>query len=157
MKLTDIPPHISEMKPPWFPQALYTKYGISCDYDDAQPKWHISYYDGPISGIFTCKGKMFYGRMVYDQDRKFWVSWDLTPEEEQLITANHEEFQKWVGTHTDYFLNEDEDWVRGYGTLPREGMDNYYKNEDRPKVDWKEIESRDIFGVLFNPFSNSWR
>jgi hypothetical protein len=157
MKLTDIPPHITDLRPPWFPHKFHEKYKISCDYDDVEPYFHLNYYDGPLSGIARCKDKYFYCQAIYDEDRHFWASWELTEEELKNVLARYEEFCKWVGDHTTYKQDEEGNWFREMGTKSREGMDNFYKNENLPKIDLAAIQSRDIFGILFNPFRNDWR
>lgn len=158
MKLADIPPHITEVPghPKAFWQAYRDAYGDSPDEDEIRPLWSLNYYDGPLSGIVICRGKYFYARHLYYMDRKWWAAWELTPDEWEREKANHEAFDKYVGEHTNYVQDEDENWVpnKRAEIRPREGMDAYYKGA-HPKVDYSsEVETRDMFAILRNPFRN---
>lgn len=156
MKLTDIPPHVTNLNPPWFHQEYYKKYNSSIDeFIDAVPLYHLNYYDGPLSGIIKVGDHHFYVSSIYGEERKWWAAWELTEEELTKEQERHKLFQQYVGTHTDYHQDENEDWIRDVGTCkPRESCDIYYKMQDKPRVDYKEIESREIFAILRNPFWN---
>lgn len=156
MKLTDIPRHVTEINPPWFAHEFSKKWGTFPDYFiDMEPQFHLDYYDGPLSGIFKCQGQTFYGKAIYDEERKFWAAWELTEKELSDILERHKAFQEYVGTHTTYKKDENGDWYRSLGEVkPREGMDRFYKNPDLPKTDFRAIVERDIFGILWNPFKN---
>lgn len=158
MKLTDIPKHITEISPPYFFRTFYAKYGISVDdFMDIKPLFHISYWDGPESGIIECKGHYFYAKCLYERERTFWACWELTDKQKETIFNRHKLFQDNVGTHTDYHYNEEKEmWVRNIGeTRPEENWAKFYKNPDVPEQDYGEITSGDIFAILHNPF-RSW-
>ena len=152
MKLTDIPPHITEIDPPWF----FHKVHDGEFQEKIIPICHLNYYDGPLSGLFKYNDKYFYCKSVYDDERTYWASWELTEEETKIELDRHELFCKYVGTHNSYYLNSEGDYVRNIGaTKPQETWDLFYKNKELPELNIKEIESRDIFGILLNPF-RSW-
>lgn len=155
MKLSDIPPHVTNMKPPWFSHSYHAKYKIYAEVDfDVIPLYHLHYWDGPLSGIFRVEDNYFYAKAIYgEMERRWWAAWELVGDELTKEQERHKLFQQYVGTHTDYFQDENEDWVRGIGTCkPRESCDIYYKMENKPTVDYKQFESREIFGILRNPF-----
>lgn len=152
MKLTDIPPHVTELNPPWF----FHKVHDGDFQENIIPLFHAAYYDGPLSGYFKYNDKYFYAKAIYEEDRKYWASWELTPEEIKIALDRHDLFCKYVGEHNKYYLNEEGDWVRDLGKVkPRETHDLFYKNTELPTVNVKAIEDRDIFGILLNPF-RSW-
>jgi hypothetical protein len=156
MKLSDIPPHVTDINPPWFSHKFSAKYGEFPDYFcDMEPQFHLNYYDGPLSGIFKCKGHFYYGKAIYEEDRKFWAAWELSEQELSNILERHKLFQEYVGMHTDYTQDENGDWHRDLGkTKPREGQERFYKNDSLPKIDLDAIHAREIFGILWNPFAN---
>lgn len=156
MKLTDILPHVTEIDPPWFFREYYKKYKVhEDDLEDIIPLYNIDYYDGPLSGMFKVHDNYFYGKAIYGEDRKWWACWELAEDELTRELAGHKLFQQYVGTHTDYYKDADDNWTRNIGTCkPRESCDIYYNMKDKPRVDYEEIESREIFGVLRNPFRN---
>ena len=51
MKLSDVPPHITELSPPWFSHVHTRVHGQHSHIDDVKPLFHLVYYDGPLSGI----------------------------------------------------------------------------------------------------------
>lgn len=158
MKLSDVPPHITEMPnhPPYFWTAYKTAYGEWPQQEEIIPLWHLDYYDGPLSGVVECKGRHFYVRHVYYDDRKWWVAWELTPDEWARELARHEAFEKYVGTHTSYKQNAEGEWNREHAVKPEAEWRKFYDDKEMPKVDHqKEVETRDIFGLLMNPF-RSW-
>lgn len=158
MKLTDIPPHVTQIDPPWFNHEFFKKYGQHPgndppDFDDVEPCFHLSYYDGPLSGIFRFGGHYFYARCIYDLDRQWWAAWELTEEETSATLHRHDQFQKHVGTHTSYAKDDNGNIRRDLASVrPQEEWDAFYKNENLPKVDYDAIMQRDIFGILKNPF-----
>jgi len=98
---------------------------------------------------------VFYCKAVYADDRKYWVAWELTPEQAGFELAAHALFQHHVGTHTDYSIDEEGEVSRQVGaTRPREEWDLFYKAKKK-RVDYAAIEATDFFGVLLNPF-RSW-
>lgn len=149
MKLSDIPPHVTHINPPWF----FHKVHDGNFQEEIVPLFHSEYYDGPLSGYFKYKDKHFYAKAIYEEDRKYWASWELTEEETKTALDRHDLFCKYVGTHCSYKLNEQGDYIRNLGAVkPREMHSMFYKNKELPTVDVKVIENRDIFGVLLNPF-----
>lgn len=156
MKLSDIPDHVTDLNPPWFHQEFSKKYNIRIDEDmDVIPAYHLNYYDGPLSGIIKVADRYFYTASIYGEERKWWAVWELTEEELTNEQERHKLFQQYVGTHTDYYKDKDENWTRDVGTCkPRESCDIYYKMENKPCVDYAQVHSREIFGILRNPFWN---
>lgn len=159
MKLSDVPKHITEIPghPPYFWTAYKAAYGEWPKEEEITPLWHLSYYDGPLSGIVVCRGRNFYVKHVYEEDRMWWAAWDLTPDEWARESARHKLFEEHVGTHTNYSENADGEWTRKIGTTkPQSEWDNFYKNPNIPKIDYAaEVEIRDMFAILRNPF-RSW-
>lgn len=152
MKLTDIPPHVTKLNPPWFSQKAHN---VSFQ-EEIVPLFHSEYHDGPLAGYFKYNDKYFYTKAIYNEDRKYWASWELTAEEVKTALGRHELFCKYVGEHLNYYLNEEGDWARDLDKVkPEQTWDLFYKNKELPTVDIKAIEERDIFGVLLNPF-RSW-
>lgn len=160
MKLSDIPKHVTELDPPWFGHQFKKKYlkypgNEPPNFEDVEPCFHLKYYDGPLSGIAKFDGHYFYVKCIYDEDRKWWASWELTPEERTSVLENNRLFEEHVGSHNSYIKNENEDFVRNLDLVkPQESWDKFYKNANKPKVDYDSIEQRDIFGILRNPFWN---
>jgi len=154
MKLSDIPKHVTELSPPWFHRML-SRDGQHSNVWDVKPLFHLDYYDGPLSGLFECFGRVFYCKAIYAEDRKYWVAWELTPEQAEIELANHALFQEHVGTHTDYSIDEEGEVTHQVGaTRPRSEWEKFYKAE-RKRLDYKAIEAKPFFGVLLNPFL-SW-
>ena len=150
MKLSDIPPHITDLNPPWFHHAV--KHSDSVD---VKPLFHLCYYDGPLSCIFRCLDKVYYAKAVYAEDRKYWVAWELSSEQSTTILDNHALFQEHVGTHTDYFIDDEGEVGRQVGAArPQAEWNKFYKAE-RKQVDFGELEKEPFLGVLLNPF-RSW-
>jgi len=155
MKLSDVPKHITELNPPWFHHVLSRVHGEHSSNADIKPLFHLDYYDGPLSGIFKCFDRVFYAKVVYADDRKYWVAWELTPEQAEIELANYALFQKHVGTHTDYSIDEEGEVSRQIdATRPQAEWDLFYKAEKK-RIDYDAIEATDFFGVLLNPF-RSW-
>ena len=155
MKLSDIPPHIADLSPPWFHHVTNKMCGRHSCSEDVKPLFHLDYYDGPLSGIFICFDRVFYAKAVYPDDRKYWVAWELTPEQATIVSDNHTLFQEHVGTHTDYSIDDEGEVGRQIGTTrPQAEWDKFYKAEKK-RVDYKAIEAEPFFGVLLNPF-RSW-
>jgi hypothetical protein len=152
MKLSDIPPHVTDINPPWFFQKVYSE----GNQDDVIPLFHNHYYDGPLSGYFKHQDRYFFAKAIYPEDRKYWASWELTEEEKKAALDRHDLFCKYVGEHTSYFLDENENWSRNLEKVqPPDMWDGFYKNPNVPTVDIESIENREIFGILLNPFK-SW-
>jgi len=158
MKLSDIPKHVTEMDPPWFSQEFGKKYGYDSHlkYEEVTPVFHLDYYDGPLSGIVIFGGHHFYVESIYFEDKCWWASWELTPQELQTALENNRIFEENVGSHTRYFRDEEGDLQRDLSLVkPQETWGNYYKNDQVPKVDYNAVKEREIFGILHNPF-RSW-
>ena len=155
MKLSDIPPHIADLSPPWFHHVISKMSGRHSDNEDVKPLFHLNYYDGPLSGIVKCFDRHYYVKAVYPEDRKYWVAWELTPAQAEIELAAHALFQEHVGTHTDYAIDAEGEVSRKVGaTRPQEEWDLFYKAKKK-RIDYKAIEATDFFGVLLNPF-RSW-
>lgn len=158
MKLTDIPKHVIELpNVPFFFREFYRIHKISIDeLEDIKPLYHLDYWVGPLSGIFECKGHIFYGKAVYYMDRQYWACWELNKEQQEIRFARYKLFQENVGEHTDYEYDEENGWKRtlGKGLKPRELSDNFYKNKDIPDIDYDDLTKGDIFGIVHNPFRN---
>lgn len=160
LKLSEIPPHITEAPgaPEPFWNAYKAAYGESVEEDDIIPLWHLDYYDGPLSGVVGCKGRYFYVRHCYYLDRHWWVAWALTEDEWARARANHDAFEEHVGDHTSYRLDDEGVWKACSGNVkPDTHWDKFYKNPNIPKVDYRaEVETRDMFAILRNPFRSWW-
>jgi hypothetical protein len=155
VKLSDIPPHIADLSPPWFHHVISKMSGRHSDNEDVKPLFHLNYYDGPLSGIVKCFDRHYYVKAVYPEDRKYWVAWELTPAQAEIELAAHALFQEHVGTHTDYAIDAEGEVSRKVGaTRPQEEWDLFYKAKKK-RIDYKAIEATDFFGVLLNPF-RSW-
>lgn len=154
MKLSDFPEHFTKTAP-WFSTAYVRKYGKVVD-DDIKPLFHTGYYDGPLSGIVKCHDEYFYVKAVYEEDRKYWVAWELSEEEKETALTNHKLFQTHVGYHTDYYEDDSGEFHRvvGKDLQPHSEWHKYYDNKEKPTLDINKIISRDIFAVLRNPFVN---
>lgn len=136
MKIQDIPE-------PWYEKQVW--------HNDLTPKWHLMYYDGPLTGIVQDDetGELYYVACPHDLDRAVWCVWRLTPEELSFLQTQHEVFRTYVGHHTDY---DPETYKRtlGLNHQDRETMKKFY---DDPQ--WKrdlKIEDRDFDFVCRNPF-----
>jgi len=87
--------------------------------DGVRLKWHIDYWDGPISGIAEFDNRLSYfsqcdSRVKIDPDsgeiarelpgrwRRRFLLYELTEEELNEELHWHQLFQESVGTHTDY-------------------------------------------------------
>lgn len=156
MKLTDIPPHITEIDPPYFFRTYYAKYKIPVDVENVIPRYNLDYYDGALSGIIKVHDHHFYAKAVYPEDRKYWAAWELTEEELTKELNRHKLFQQYVGGHTDYFMDADENWIRDLGkvNLDEKEWRKFYNDPNIPQVDYNVVESREIFGIMRNPFYN---
>jgi hypothetical protein len=142
MKLSDVPPHITEVEnhPPVLNQ------------DHVIPRWHLDYYDGPLAGIIEYKGKFLYARHLYYMDRRWWAAWELTPEELQTEQTRHELFEKYVGTHTSYVPDGDGDYRVNHNVKPEGDWRQFYDNKELAKVNFEAVEEREMVGILTNPF-----
>lgn len=158
MKLTDIPPHVTELDTvPWFSHSYYNRHNTKYPDNlcDIKPLYHLGYYDGPRSGIFKVDDNYFYGQAIYDEERKWWAAWELTGEDLEKELERHKLIQEYVGGHTDYYEDADENWTRDPSLVkPRESCEIYYKMENKPSVDFKKLTEGEIFGILRNPFWN---
>lgn len=88
---------------------------------DVKLKWHLGYYDGPVSGILMCEGKMCWfdecdewlnhealvDALHANEDdcdppwsRRFLI-YELSDEEYELERRKHALFQR-IGFHSDY-------------------------------------------------------
>lgn len=155
MKISDIPSHVLELDPPYFTHEYFEKFGSDPDPvdDEVTPLFHLNYYDGPLSGIVVRNNHYFYVQPIYSEDRCWWAAWELTPEETQTVLAEHELFEKYVGLHTTYTKNSQGKYVRDLNTVkPQESWEKYYKNDQIVKANYNLVKSRDIFGILENPF-----
>lgn len=158
MKLSEIPPHVTEVEghPESFWTAYKAAYGEWPDGEEIKPLWSLNYYDGPLSGIVACRGRHFYVKALYFDDRCWWAAWALTDEEWERTLARHKAFEEHVGLHTNYYEDDNGNLKRDVGTVkPQEEWDKFYKNPDIPEVGFGGIETdREIFAVLRNPFRN---
>jgi len=156
MKLSDIPPHITDIDPPYFFKSYYEKYKTPMQELVVKPQYHIDYYDGPLSGIFKVHDNYFYGKAVYPEDRKYWAVWELTEEELTTELARHKLFQQYVGMHIDYHLDEDENWKTDITKVnpDKDEWRKFYDDKTIPTVNYHAVESREIFGIMHNPFYN---
>lgn len=103
-------------------------------WDDIQLLTHSDYYDGPLSGTLLWEGtRYWYECQAYPwdnmtkEDNLFVFSqvfhlFELTDEEWAFEDEKHADFEKYVGTHTNYSAN---------GTRSHEGM--------RPRDDWQNF------------------
>lgn len=153
MKEKDLPAPLSSMEIKWLYETA-----DEVSYQGVQPLYHMGYYDGPLTGIafHRGRGKFFYVKCHDPDNRGLWYGWMLSPEEFHEINWFHNLFCRYVGTHTNYRWDVDQDrWVRDLGKLrPHEEWKNYYdlaKNRDSDEL-YRMIEKRDIDVLLDNPF-----
>mgnify|MGYP007046938967 CR=1 FL=1 len=156
MKITDLPPLFIDGDYPEFSAAISalaalpgSKYAGD---PEIVPKFHLAYHDGPITAVCTCRGVYFYGHAAYDSWRTYWAFWELTDEEVALLLADHALFEKHVGSHTTYVMDDHGDFVRGVCDKPMDEWAAYYDAKDMKRVNTRAITERDIFGIARNPF-----
>lgn len=71
---------------------------------DIRMLWHSHFYDGPFNGMADVNGVMVWFDCP-DDDRFGWRRYDvfaLTAEQIAIEVARHDEFDRMVGTHTNY-------------------------------------------------------
>lgn len=155
MKLSDIPKHVTDLKIGWLVHKHFGDPNMPEEnWYEVTPLFHLNYYDGPLSGVFKFRNKNFYGKAVYPDERTYWAVFELTEQEEKDIFFRHEQFRKHVGNHTTYYKNYEDEWVRVVGSCHPQGQwEKFYKDETLPKINYAEIESREIFALVENPFS----
>jgi len=99
-------------------------------------RWHVGYWDGPISGIATYGGRdCWFEAEPFDWEnetphsRRYFV-YELTDSELAEERYWHERFRALVGTHTDY----DEHGKRKVGELrpPSSAFDAEYAKREKP-------------------------
>ena len=153
MKLEDIPVHVTDLKIPWFTHACSKKFKTNTEEWEVTPLFHLNYWGGPLSGMIKYCNQMFYAVSIYHEDRCFWAAFELTEEEKKNIMIRHQSFVDNVGDHTVYFKDANGEWTRKLASNKPQGQwKNFYDDKTLPVVDYKEIISRDIFGILENPF-----
>lgn len=86
--------------------------------------WHGNYWDGPLSGMCLVNGERYWYECIeeyhdnnpYPSEEEYdagweapwyrrYLIWKLTDEQQAIIDARHEKFQRMVGTHCDYDEN----------------------------------------------------
>jgi hypothetical protein len=73
-------------------------------------RWHLGYYDHPLSGVMDHFGEMHYFTWAYDDNT---VSvFELTRLEKFKLHASHFIFDSLVGKHTNYINGERACWYR---------------------------------------------
>jgi hypothetical protein len=79
--------------------------------------WHISYWDGPLSGLCLYEGRMHWfqikGDLEPDQEKREFEIIALTDEQIRAEEEHHALWVKYVGSHCDY----DENNQRAIGNL----------------------------------------
>ena len=94
--------------------------------------WEAGRYDGPLSGILEYNGdKCFFemkrdygGRLSFKVGRTYNI-YKLTPEQWDIISYWHKEFNLHVGTHCNYEYSEQAKFYERCGTV--EGTFDYYQ------------------------------
>jgi hypothetical protein len=94
--------------------------------------WHCRYWDGPLTGICRYQGERYWFAAIdpFDEEKVEYVSprrmglYQLSPEELRVQEGSHQQFQRYVGMHTDY----DEKEQRPIGAV-------------RPKDEWNKFEA----------------
>jgi hypothetical protein len=154
MKLADLPPLFIDGDYPKFSESLHALLAGEQAWDpEIAPVFHLSYYDGPLSAVCTCRGIYFYGHAAYDSWRTYWAFWTLTNEELEIFLENHALFEKHVGSHTTYVADENGGFKRkGVCDKPMTEWAAYYDAKDMKRVNTRAITERDIFGIARNPF-----
>jgi hypothetical protein len=170
MKITDLPPHVLEIDPlpPMFIGSMKKMLGeqfndldiedVEIDDLDIVPLYFIHYWDGPLSCVFRCCGLYFYSTIIYSLDRRWWSSWLLSEDEKELFLKEHQEFCENVSYGCDFIKNEHGKYVYDTGkkgTATVETSKQFYKkrkNDDVLQKLIEEIVTRDMFGILEQPF-----
>lgn len=71
-------------------------------------KWHLGYYDHPLTGVLEESGEMHYFTWEYRADEV--KIYKLSKIEKFKLRASHQLFRWMVGDHTDYNKNKDRSW-----------------------------------------------
>lgn len=107
---------------------------------DAIPMWEKGYWDGPLNGVATVRGRWYWfeiAAMTVDGGRsgRRYLLFEMTPEEIEQEQQHHALWEKEVGTHLCYHLTQAE--RRVYGPRLDEGWDGYLKRFRRlfPETD----------------------
>lgn len=130
--------------------------------------WHLGYYDGPISGVCEfLNNKCYFDVIEYwdennsypDQDdpeyEDFSPPWSrryliyyLSDEQFEKLRIKHEKFQRMVGLHTDYDLNQYRAKFEYNSKITPETVAQFYKeaNEDKQIIDCNPVNESCIIG-----------
>jgi len=142
--------------------------------------WHSGYYDGVMSGVAEYQGQKVYVEViketlnslkVHDSVYRVFNVYRLTPEQWEELLAWHEDFQTFVGFHTDYYYGENGKGKRSPGTAPGytheyamemfyERYDLHHKNNGDVTVSIREEENIIgfvIYDVLHGEKWKEWR
>tara|TARA_R110002096_G_scaffold356726_2_gene549969 strand:- start:5 stop:418 length:414 start_codon:yes stop_codon:yes gene_type:complete len=77
---------------------------------DIKYLWHLSYYDGPISGVGMIGDEFCYFNMIHDcHFRRIFAVYHLSLDEFKDELLRHEMFRIHVGFHTDYHISGNND------------------------------------------------
>ena len=123
-------------------------------FKDIKMKWCLDYYDGPLSGICEIDDRHHYFKFIQESVKslddicsnvRVYGIYQLTDKEIERETYWHDEFRKWVGTHTDY--NEEVGARNLGGVKPRDGMHNFYDRKDERDKDRPELTTNKLVGI----------
>lgn len=88
--------------------------------------WHSDYYDGPLSGMCQWQGEQYWFEMADEEDDfsvRYYHLIKLTPPQREWQECWHQQFQKYVGTVSDYDVPK----VRASLLQPQDQWDKFYK------------------------------
>jgi len=116
----------------------------------SEVRWHFTadYYDGPISGLAFCRGRL-YRFCCFPEDipqHHVYVLHELTPEEMREELRIKEKFETLVGTHWSF---DAEGRPLPHVQHPKELAQRFYDEEkfdrrpdprDRPIIAWFDVE-----------------
>ena len=108
--------------------------------------WHCGFWDGPLSGMLLYAGKEYWFELIQENPQEPPIDWcqrfavvALSPAELAKEHEVHDDFRKYVGTHSDYPRGE---------VLPQETHHLFYNrhleycrqnnHENSPVVGWFE-------------------
>lgn len=148
MILSDIPPHVTEINPPYFTDSvgktLSDEKNKEIEVSDyIEPLHALDFWDGPLSGIVYCLGSYYFCKAIYVADRKYWASWLLSDEQSKEAMQNH---SLWVNSH-----EHNQTCTNFCKTLHIK--DPILSHPSQTYFDFlKTIDDKEIFGILENPF-----
>jgi len=101
------------------------------DNRDFKVLWHCNFWDGPLSGVMMFEGREHWFETLLEGPVGFNLEGEvlmgrvyaivlLTDEQIARLRSDHEDFQRHVGTHTDYTYAEDGSRSRAIGAVRKD-------------------------------------